>query len=64
MNIYIGEKMSEDNPKFKLVEKIQVKKFMGDDQTQEPFEIVEIEVEDGVVISSKVIQKGDTNGTN
>ncbi len=56
--------MSEDKPKLKVRETIEVKKFMGDDQTQEPFEIVTIVMEDNVIISEQVIKKGDTDGTN
>jgi len=63
-SISIGEDMSDDKPAIKVRETIEVKKFMGDDQTQEPFEIVIVEAEDGIVISSKVIRKGENDGTN
>jgi hypothetical protein len=56
--------MSDDKPAIKVRETIEVKKFMGDDQTQEPVEIVTVVMEDGVIISEQVIKKGDTNGTN
>lgn len=56
--------MSDDKPVIKVRETIVVKKFNGDDQTQEPDETITVEQEDGVVLSVVVEKKGETNGTN
>lgn len=52
--------MSDDAPKIKVRETFEVKKFEGDDQTQEPVEIITVVQEAGVVLSVNVWRKGDT----
>lgn len=50
--------MSDDKSKLTVIENIVLKKFDGDDQTQEPVETVEIRVENGIEVLRLVTRKG------
>lgn len=51
--------MNDDKPKVKIHEKVTLKKFEGDDQTQEPVETIVVELEDGVEVRRTIIKKGE-----
>lgn len=56
--------MADENNKLVVREHVVLKKFEGDDQTQEPVEVIEIVVENGVEVSRKVYKKGEDNAIN
>jgi hypothetical protein len=53
--------MSEETQKVKIRETVTLKKFEGDDQTQEPVETITIEFEDGEEVRRTITKKGDSN---
>lgn len=51
--------MPDEKQKVKLVETVTLKKFEGDDQTQEPVEIIEVTLEDGVEVRRVTTKQGE-----
>lgn len=51
--------MADEENKFKLRETVVLKKFDGDDQTQEPVETITIEFENGVEVRRTIKKQGE-----
>lgn len=57
--------MPDEAPKVIVKETMTLKKFDGDDQTQEPVEVITIELENGVEVKRTIQRNGEIdNGTN